>query len=62
MIVFGIDPDGKTMLMTEEPISYSKAALKETTSFNFTLLILAQTIVVISMIIWGKVNLSNCRL
>ena len=38
-IVFGTDPLGKTMLMTEGPMSYSKAAWYEQSMFNFIMLI-----------------------
>jgi len=52
-IVFGTDPFGKTMLMTDGPMSYSKTAWYETTIFNILILILAVVFVIGSLLYWG---------
>ncbi len=51
-IVFGTDPFGKTMLVTDGPMSYSKAAWYETTFFNILMLILAAMFVIGSLFYW----------
>lgn len=52
-IVFGTDTLGKTMLMTDGPMSYSKAAWYE--SFGFTLLLLLSSVLFLvgSLFYWG---------
>ncbi len=52
-IVFGMDPFGKTMLVTDGPMSYSKAAWYETTLFNILMLILAAMFIIGSLFYWG---------
>ncbi len=52
-IVFGTDPFGKTMLMTDGPMSYSKAAWYEITIFNILMLFLAVLFVIGSSFYWG---------
>jgi len=52
-IVFGTDPFGKTMLMTDGPMSYSRARWYETTAFNILLLVSAILFVIGSLMYWG---------
>lgn len=52
-IVFGKDPLGKTLLLTDGPMSYSKAAWYETSLFNILLLVLSILIIIGSLIYWG---------
>ncbi len=51
-IVFGTDPMGKTMLMTDGPMSYSKAAWYEASILNILMLILAELFVIGSLLYW----------
>ncbi|WP_235782048.1 serine hydrolase domain-containing protein [Paenibacillus senegalensis] len=52
-IVFGSDSFGKTMLMTDGPMSYSKAAWYETAAFNMMLIALSVLVVIGSLVYWG---------
>ncbi len=52
-IVFGTDPFGKTMLMTDGPMSYSRAAWYETSLFNASLLVVAVLLIIGSVLYWG---------
>ncbi len=52
-IVFGTDPLGKTLLMTDGPISYSRANWYETRGINFLILIISVFFVLASNIYWG---------
>ena len=52
-IVFGTDSMGKTMLMTDGPMSYSKAAWYETSSLTFLMLISSLLFIIGSLLYWG---------
>ncbi len=52
-IVFGTDSMGKTMLMTDGPMSYSKAAWYETSGLTFLMLILSLLFIIGSLLYWG---------
>ncbi len=52
-IVFGTDPKGKTLLMTDGPMSYSRASWYETSTVNFLLLLLAILLILGSLAYWG---------
>ncbi|TCT16032.1 CubicO group peptidase (beta-lactamase class C family) [Natranaerovirga pectinivora] len=52
-IVFGTDSMGKTMLMTDGPMSYSKAEWYETSGLTFLLLISSVLFIVGSLLYWG---------
>ncbi|WP_110933668.1 serine hydrolase domain-containing protein [Paenibacillus bouchesdurhonensis] len=51
-IVFGTDPMGNTMLMSDGPMTYSKAPWYGTSSFTFLTLIAALLFIIISLIFW----------
>lgn len=51
-IVFGTDPMGNTMLMSDGPMTYSKAPWFGTSSFTFLTLIAALLFIIISLIFW----------
>ncbi|OEF97065.1 serine hydrolase domain-containing protein [Desulfuribacillus alkaliarsenatis] len=51
-IAFGIDSLGKTMLMTDGPMSYSKAAWYETSGLNLLMLIAAVLFIIASLLYW----------
>lgn len=52
-IIFGTDPYGKTMLMTEGAMSYSKANWYETSAFNLSLFMMSIVFIIGSLIYWG---------
>lgn len=52
-IIFGTDPFGKIMLMTDGPMSYSKADWYESGGFNFILIILSILFIIGSLFYWG---------
>ncbi|MCC5908920.1 MAG: serine hydrolase [Clostridiaceae bacterium] len=52
-IVFSTDPMGKTMLMADGPMSYSRAAWYETSGVFFSMLILPIVFIVGSLLYWG---------
>ncbi|WP_084787809.1 hypothetical protein [Anaerobacillus alkalidiazotrophicus] len=52
-IVFGTDSMGRTMLMTDGPMSYSKAAWYETSGFTFLMLISSLLFIIGSLLYWG---------
>ncbi|MBU9712299.1 serine hydrolase domain-containing protein [Evansella tamaricis] len=52
-IVFGTDPLGKTLLMTDGPMSYSKAQWYETTAFNMMIIMLSLVFMIGSLLYWG---------
>ncbi|MDE5414258.1 serine hydrolase domain-containing protein [Alkalihalobacterium chitinilyticum] len=52
-IVFGTDSHGKTMLMTDGPMSYSKAAWYESSGFTFLMLISSLLFIIASLLYWG---------
>lgn len=52
-IVFGSDSFGKTMLMMDGPMSYSKAAWYETSAFNMMLIAWSVLFVIGSLLYWG---------
>ncbi|MNJ38612.1 Beta-lactamase [compost metagenome] len=51
-IVFGIDPFGNTMLMSDGPMTYSKAPWYATSSFTFLTIIAILLFIIISLIFW----------
>lgn len=51
-IVFGTDSHGRTMLMTDGPMSYSKAAWYETSGFTFLMLISSLLFIIGSLLYW----------
>jgi len=52
-IVFSTDPLGKTMLMTDGPMSYSRAFWYETFGITFLKIILSTLIIIGSFLYWG---------
>ncbi|MBM4762577.1 serine hydrolase [Bacillus sp. B15-48] len=52
-IVFGTDSHGRTMLMTDGPMSYSKAAWYESSGFTFLMLISSLLFIIASLLYWG---------
>lgn len=52
-IAFGTDPLGKTLLMTDGPMSYSKAAWYESSGVNIMLIAASILTVIGSLIYWG---------
>ena len=52
-VVFSADPIGKTMLMTDGPMSYSRAAWYETFGITFGTLILSVLFIIGSLLYWG---------
>lgn len=52
-VVFGTDPFGKTMLMTDGPMSYSRAYWYETTGLTFLMLISSILFILGSVLYWG---------
>src|SRR5690606_785675 len=52
-IIFGTDPFGKIMLMTDGPMSYSKADWYESGGFNFILIILSILFIIGILFYWG---------
>jgi len=52
-IVFGTDPLWKTLLMTDGPISYSRANWYETRGINFLTIIFSVLLVILSNVYWG---------
>lgn len=61
-IVFGVDSLGKTMLMTDGPMSYSKAAWYETSGLNLLMLIAAIVFIVTSLLYWSiRIILARIR-
>lgn len=62
-IVFGSDSFGKTMLMTDGPMSYSQAVWYEASTFNMMLIALTILFVIGSLLYWGiKVVVQKVRL
>nr|WP_071316803.1 serine hydrolase domain-containing protein [Anaerobacillus isosaccharinicus]MBA5586409.1 serine hydrolase [Anaerobacillus isosaccharinicus]QOY35346.1 serine hydrolase [Anaerobacillus isosaccharinicus] len=52
-IAFGTDSHGRTMLMTDGPMSYSKAAWYESSGFTFLMLISSLLFIIGSLLYWG---------
>jgi len=52
-VVFSTDPMGKTMLMTDGPMSYSRAAWYETFGITFLKLIFSIVFIIGSLLYWG---------
>nr|TXF85399.1 serine hydrolase [Alkalicoccus halolimnae] len=52
-IVFSTDPLGKTMLLTNGPVSYSKAAWYETSAFTVAALVISVVFLIGSFLYWG---------
>lgn len=52
-IVFGTDTLGKTMLMTDGPMSYSRAAWYETSGLTLLLLLSSALFITVSLLYWG---------
>ncbi len=52
-IVFGTDPLGKTMLMSDGPMSYSRAAWYESRGLTFLMIISSMLFIIGSMLYWA---------
>lgn len=52
-IVFGVDPYGNTMLMSDGPMTYSKAPWYASSSFTFLTIIAILLFIIISLLFWS---------
>lgn len=52
-IVFGADPYGNTMLMSDGPMTYSKAPWYASSSFTFLTMIAIVLFIIITLIVWS---------
>ncbi len=53
MIVFSTDPMGRTMLMSDGPMSYSRAAWYETSGLTFLMLLFSVVVIIGSLSYWS---------